>query len=601
MHSELLDRLTDRVAAALRPKEPLPLSQWADQHFRLSSESSARTGNWTTHPFQREPLDCMGPDSDFNEIVLMWASQLGKTQMALIRVAHTIAENPAPVLLIEPDLKMADSVSKDRLAPMFRDLQVLKGKVAEHRGRDSGSTILHRRFKGGSLTLVGSNSPAGLAFRSVRDVVLDELDRFEASAGNEGDQEVLATARTRTYRPRQLVVKVSSPTIRGASRIEAAYLESDQREYEVPCPLCDARQVLEWRRVEWPDGKPLDAEYRCRGCERLIPHHRKAWMVAEGQWEPRNPASRIAGFRLSELYSPWRTWGELAEEWLRCQGNPEKLRAFINTSLCELWDDTASADITESELLARRESYGPVLPERVALLTAGVDIQADRAEVSVFGWGSGEESWLMEHRVIPGDPTGPALWTALDSYLAAAWQHSFAGPMALHAVCVDSGAFTGQVTRFCDERRGRRFFAIKGMAGSRPVWPRRASKAVKGTVWVLGVDSLRATIQARLRIGEGPGRMHFPAKVDLPYFEQLNSEFVRTVYKRGRPERNWERRKGRRAEAWDCAVYALAGLFALGSLGIHVDVEAAKLEQLRQVGAAPVAAYPVYRSRFMGG
>ncbi|MBM3741026.1 MAG: phage terminase large subunit family protein, partial [Acidobacteria bacterium] len=261
----------------------------------------------------------------------------------------------------------------------------------------------------------------------------------------------------------------------------------------------------------------------------------------------------------------------------------------------------AAADITESDLLARRESYGPVLPDRVALLTAGVDIQADRAEISVFGWGAGEESWLMEHRVIPGDPTGPALWAALDAYLTTPWRHSFAGSMTLHAVCVDSGAFTGQVTRFCDERRGRRFFAIKGASGSRPVWPRRASKAVKGTVWVLGVDALRSTVQGRLKISEGPGRIHFPAQVDLGYFEQLNSEFVRTVFKRGRPERTWERRKGRRAEAWDCAVYALSGLFALGSLGIHVDVEAAKLENLRQVGSVSASApYPVYRSKFMG-
>lgn len=599
MNSAQLDRIAQQFAAALLPREPEPLSRWAEEHYRLSSESSARAGLWITHPFQREPLDCLGPDSEHREVVLMWASQLGKTQLMLIRIAHAIAENPAPALLVEPDLKMADSISKDRLSPMFRDLAILKGKVAEHRARDAGSTILHRRFTGGSITLVGSNSPAGLAFRSVRDVYLDELDRFEASAGNEGDQEYLARARTRTFNHNRLIVKVSSPTTRGASRIERAFLESDQREYFVPCPLCDVLQVLEWRRVEWPDGQPDAAAYRCRGCEKLIPHHLKARMVAGGKWIAGNPDSRIAGFRLSELYSPWRTWAELAHDWLRAQGSPEKLRAFINTSLAELWDDAAAAEVSESELMARRESYGPILPERAALLTAGVDIQADRAEVSVFSFGAGEESWLMEHRIIPGDPSTPGLWAALDAYLGQQWTHPIAGAMPIHAACVDSGAFTGAVTRFCDERRGRRIYAIKGASGPRPVWPKRASKAARGTVWLVGVDSLRQTISARMRITDGPGRIHFPATSTAEYFEQLNSEYLQTAYRRGRPVREWVRRKGRRAEAWDCAVYALGALYALASLGVHADVEAGKLEAMRQVGGPTPTGYRVYRSKFM--
>lgn len=601
MNSAHLDRIAGAFGAALLPREPLPLSAWAEEHYRLSSESSARAGLWITHPFQRETLDCLGPDSEYREVVLMWASQLGKTQLMLIRIAHSIAENPAPALLVEPDLRMADSISKDRLSPMFRDLAILKGKVAEHRARDAGSTILHRRFTGGSLTLVGSNSPAGLAFRSVRDVYLDELDRFEASAGNEGDQEYLARARTRTFNDNRLIVKVSSPTIRGASRIERAFLESDQREYFVPCPLCDMPQVLEWRRVEWPDGQPDAAAYRCRGCEKLIPHHMKARMVGGGKWMMGNPDSRIAGFRLSELYSPWRTWGELAHDWIRAQGSPEKLRAFINTSLAELWDDAAASEVSEADLMARRENYGPILPDRAALLTAGVDIQADRAEVSVFAFGAAEESWLMEHRIIPGDPSTPGLWAALDNYLASQWTHPAIGAIPIHAACVDSGAFTGAVTRFCDERRGRRVYAIKGAAGSRPVWPKRASKAARGTVWLLGVDSLRQTISARLRLAEGPGRIHFPAHVGAEYFEQLNSEFLSTTYRRGRPVREWIRRKGRRAEAWDCAVYALGAVAALGTLGIFPDVEAAKVEAMRQVGAVPAPGYQVYRSKFMGG
>lgn len=593
-----LDAALAGLALSVLPPERVPLSVWADRHRRLSSEGSAAPGQWQTLPFQREPLDCITPGSPYSEIVLMWSSQVGKSEALLNLVAYAVAEDPGPMLCVQPTLPMCEAFSKDRLAPLFRDTPILKGRVSDPKSRDSGATLFHRRFIGGHVTITGSNSPAGLASRPIRYVLMDELDRWEASAGAEGDQETLAKARTRTF-PNRKIVKVSSPTIKGASRIEAAFLASDQRFFHVPCPFCGHRQRLVWSRVEWSKDEPAKAAYRCAGCEELVPDHRKAWMVARGVWIAANPGSKVAGFHLSELYSPWRAWGELAEEWLKAQGNPEALRAFINTSLAELWDDAGAANVTEADLLARRENYGPTLPERAAVLTAGADVQADRIEVSVFAWGPGEESWLMTHRVIPGDPTGPGVWAALDSFLLERWQHPLVGPMPIHAACIDSGFLAGQVTRFCDERRGRRVWAVKGMAGSGPVWPRKQSKAPKGRVYVLHHDSLKTTLQRRLSIAEGPGKMHFPTTVGLRYCEQLNSEFLRTEYRRGRPERVWERRKGRAAEAWDAAVYAYAAIFGLQAQGVHVDAEAARLDGLRQVGAAAPAGYQTYRSNFV--
>jgi phage terminase large subunit GpA-like protein len=596
--------LADCVHAAARavlPPVHVPLSTWANDHVRLSSEGSVQAGHWQCFPYQTEPLDCMGPHSPYQEVVLMWASQMSKTQLALCLLAHVVAADPGPCLIVEPTLPMAEALSKDRIAPMFRDMPVLQGIVADPRGRDSGSTIFHRRFRGGHVTVVGSNSPAGLASRPIRFLFLDEVDRFEASAGAEGDPAALAIARTRTFWNRK-VIWTSSPTIKDASRIAAAFEESDQREYYVPCPFCGAYQVLEWKRVEWPERRPQDAEYRCEKCEKLIPHHRKAWMVAQGVWRPQNPGSRIAGFRLSELYSPWRAWGEVAEDWLKAQGNPERLRAFINTSLAELWDDAGQAGVTEADLMARREQYGPMLPEGAAVVTCGVDVQDNRVEASVFAWGRAEECWLMVHRVIPGDPSTPQLWAALDDFLLQPWRHPFAGQMPIHATCIDSGGhFTQAVCNFADARRGRRVWAIKGDGGARPVWPRKESKARKGKVWLIGVDSPKSTLAARLRVTEGPGRVHFPVTVGLPYFEQLNSEFLRTTYRRGRPERTWERRKGRAAEGLDCAVYAYAALCGLRAHGVDLDQEAARVELLRPAATRPepAPAYPVYRSKFV--
>jgi len=598
--------LADCVHAAARavlPPVRVPLSAWANEHVRLSSEGSVLAGHWQCFPYQVEPLDCMGPHSPYQEVVLMWASQMSKTQLALCLLAHVVAEDPGPCLIVEPTLAMAEALSKDRIAPLFRDTPILRGLVADPKARDAGSTIFHRRFKGGHVTVVGSNSPAGLASRPIRFLFLDEVDRFEASAGAEGDPAALAIARTRTFWNRK-VIWTSSPTVKDASRIAAAFEESDQREYYVPCPLCGEYRALEWKRLEWPEGRPHDAEYRCERCEKLIPHHRKAWMVAQGVWRPQKPGSRIAGFRLSELYSPWRAWGELAEDWLKAQGNPERLRAFVNTSLAELWDDAGQAGVTEAELLARREQYGPMLPESAAVLTSGVDVQDNRVEASVFAWGRSEECWLMAHRVIPGDPSTPQLWSALDDFLLQPWRHPLLGSVPIHATCIDSGGhFTQAVCDFADARRGRRVWAIKGEGGARPVWPRKESKARKGKVWLIGVDSPKATLAARLRITEGPGRVHFPATVGLPYFEQLTSEYLKTTYRRGRPERTWERRKGRAAEALDCAVYAYAALCGLRAHGVDLDQEVARLELLRPAVVRPetvtVPAYQVYRSKFV--
>jgi len=592
------------AADALEPPERVSLAQWAENHFYLSSEASAQTGRWKCFPYQIEPLEAMAPHSPYEQVCLMWASQMSKSSLTLIFLAYIIAEDPGPSLIVQPDLTLAEAFSKDRIAPMVRDTPILQGKVADPKSRDSGSTIFHRRFHGGHLTIVSAGSPAGLAGRPIRYLILDEVDRFKPSAGAEGSPTSLAIARTRTFRASRKILWTSSPTIKGESEIADVFAESDQREYEVPCPHCGLYQVLTWRRIEWPEGEPEQAFYRCVGCERVVEHHHKAWMVARGQWTPRNPGARIAGFHLSELVSPFRSWGELAVDWLKAQTSPERLRAFINTSLAELWDDAGQTSVSERELLARVEPIGPSVPEAAAILTAGVDVQDNRLEVSIYAWGRGEESWLMTHRVLPGDPSTPHLWAELDKLLLETWTHPVVGAMPVHAACIDSGGhFTQAVCNFAEARRGRRVFAIKGRAGAHPIWPKRQSRAAKGNVWLVGVDSAKQILAQRLTLTEGPGRIHFPATCGLEFFEQMCSEYLETKYKRGRPERNWVRKQGRAAEAWDCAVYALCALAALRTHGIHVDQECERIELMSDASrpTASVMPYRVNRSRYLYG
>lgn len=610
-----LDAPIAALAAGLLPPERIPLSEWADRHMRLSSEASSQPGAWTSLSYQREPLDCMSPHSIYESVVLVWASQMSKTACFLVFLAYVIAEAPGPALNVQPNLNMADAFSKERLSPMFRDTPAVHGRVKPRRSRDSDSTIQHTSFLGGHLTIVGANSPAGLATRPIRYLIRDEMDRWEESAGAEGDPAALSEARTRTFWNRK-ILDASTPTLKGTldekgryvplSRIESSWLESDQRYYHVPCPHCGKKQRLVWSNVEWPKGKPLEAQYRCEHCRRLIAPHHKRWMVDHGEWIASRPGAAKAGFHLSELYSVWpkRDWGVLADEWVKCEGDIERRRVFINTSLAEWWDDTATGGIDERELMKRRENYSAAtLPESVALLVAGCDLQEDRIEVSVWGFGLNDESWLIEHRVIPGNLETRQVWDDFDEFILRRWTHPWAGPMPLAAVAIDAGHRPDRVCPFADERRGRRVWAVKGDDGKRPPWPRKASRAKKGLVYVVGVNSLRSTIQARLRIVDGAGRMHFPATVELPYFEQLNSEFLHTDYRRGRPVRVWERRKGRRAEAWDCAVYALAAVFGLASQGVYVATEAARVEAMRKAPPTPEPPRPgrfAVRSKYMG-
>jgi phage terminase large subunit GpA-like protein len=581
------------VIAAFEPPPRLTVSGWADRNRRLSPEASAEAGEWRTDraPYQKALLDALTPNSPYERVVFMSSSQVGKTECLNSFVGYVIDQDPGPVLVVQPRVEDGESWSKDRLAPMLRDTPCLRGKVADVRTRDSNNRILHKRFQGGSITIAGANSPAGLAMRPIRYVLLDEVDRYPPSAGTEGDPISLAVKRSTTWWNRKILL-VSTPTIKGVSRIESWWLRSNQSNYWVPCPECQGFQVLVWPNLIWPKDHPEEARYRCAHCERLLESFRKPWMLAHGEWRSANPKSKIAGFWINQLYSPWKEWPETAIEGVEARhGGPETWRAFVNTALGELWDDEAETSVDIATLLARREDYGPRLPAGVCLLTAGVDLQVDRAEVELVGWGKGEESWSIEYRVFPGDPSAPELWRALDEYLGRQWLHEYGISLPIAAAGIDSGFHTQQVYDFCRVRYHRRIFALKGKAGHLPVWPKKPTRNTinRTPMWIVGVDSAKSVIYGRLKIEQpSPGFCHFPAERTREWFEQLLSETLVTSYSRGVPVREWRPKKGVRTEVLDARVYSYAALCGLVSMGLRVDMEAERVAALRPTGEAGV-------------
>ena len=579
----------------LKPDPLLTVSEWADNHRMLSSVASSEPGPWRTSrtPYLKEVMDCLSPSSPVERVVAMFASQTGKTEAGLNWIGHVIHHVPGPMLMVQPTVEMAKRYSKQRIAPLIEASPVLRELVKPARSRDSGNTVLTKEFPGGALMMTGANSAVGLSSTPVRFLFLDEVDRFSADVDQEGDPIGLAIQRAATFYNRKILL-TSTPTIKGFSRIEAAYAESDRRRYWLPCPECGEFQILEWRQVRWPKGEREKAFYLCIHCGNEIQDHQKGWMLENGKWIAEAQGDgKTAGFHLSGLYSPhgWTSWGEIAVEHGQVYKDPPRLKVWCNTKLAESWEEDADR-IDGEGLLERREDWGNLLPPGVAILDAGVDVQDDRIEVEVVGWGKDEESWSIDYRVLWGDPSSPAVWKDLDDFLSRTFPHSReVADMAIRAVAVDTGGHhTLKSYAFCRARQGRRIWAIKGRGGMGvPIWPRRPSKNNKGKVplFIVGVDACKEAVYARLHLEEaGPGYCHFPMKRDVEYFKQLTAESVVTRYHKGRPIREWKKKDKDRNEALDCRVYALAALQGLVSMGLRLNREA------HRIFVAPMKANP---------
>lgn len=563
--------------SAWSPPPKLNVADWADAERRLDSQSSSEPGRWYTSraEYQRGIMNACS-DPTIKEVVVMAGAQLGKTEAILNIIGYHIDNDPSPILVLQPTLEMAQAFSKDRIAAgLLRSTPCLQGKVKDPRARDSGNTTLHKVFPGGAITIVGANSPAGLASRPIRIVLCDEVDRYPTSAGSEGDPIQLARKRSATFWNRK-VIMVSTPTNKNSSRIEEAFEASDKRLYHVPCKHCHTPQVMKWANVRWEDRNPDTAHYVCEHCAVIWTESDRIWAIRNGEWVITQPESSVAGFAINGMYSPWTTIKDAVREFLSVRKNPEQLRVFTNTYLGETWEDEGET-VDDYELSERREQMMNI-PDDVILMTAGVDVQDNRLEVSIIGWGRDDETYVIGHETLYGDPSTPQLWTNLDSVLNTQFETESGRQIAIRASCVDSGGhFTNSVYSYCKKNAPRRIFAIKGVGGEgKPISGRPSKNNIgKCLLFPVGVDTAKDLLFARMRIKEsGAGYMHFSDVLNDEYFRQLTAEKIVTRFHRGFKKRVFEKVRPRN-EALDCMVYALA---AYGILGVNVNALADKLE-----------------------
>ena len=517
-------------------------------------------------------------DPTNRDVVVMAGAQVGKTEVILNVIGYHIAHDPSPILVVQPTLEMAQSFSKDRLSPMLRDTPQLRGKVKDPRSRDANNTTTHKVFPGGHISLVGSNSAAGLASRPIRVVLCDEVDRYPASAGSEGDPIQLARKRSATFWNRKIVM-VSTPTNKGSSRIEASFEESDKRRFHVPCEDCGHEQTLKWSGVQWEKDKPETATYVCEECGSCWSDAARNRSVRKGQWKATEEFKGIAGFHINGIYSPWTPLSDAVRDFLSAKKMPETLRVWTNVYLAESWEDQGET-VDDYDVAQRAEEFGPRVDSGVVVVTAGIDVQDDRIEVEIVGWGRSEESWSLDYTTLYGDPSTPQLWQDLDAHLATKYDTEDGRVLQIRSACIDSGGhYTKAVYDFVRPREGKRVFAIKGMAGeSRPIVSRPSRNNIgKIRLFTLGVDNIKSLIFSRLQIqSEGPGFCHFPNDRPDEYFKQLAaSEKIVTKFHKGFPRREFIKTRTRN-EALDCRVYATG---ALAILNLNLDTLADRASQ----------------------
>lgn len=597
---------------AWAPPPKLTLSEWADRYYYLSPETAAEPGRWKTLPYQREPMDAM-TDPRVQQVSVMKSARVGYTLMVTAFVGYHIHYAPCPILVVQPTVDDAKGYSKEGIAPMLRDCPALSAIVfeeAEDVGpKDSGNTILHKKFPGGVLSMVGANSGAGFRRVSRKKVVFDEVDAYPPSAGSDGDQIKLGTMRTQAYWDRTILAG-STPLVAGASRIERLFAEGDGRRYFVPCPSCSHMAPFVFNgdgghRMTWPEGKPEDAFFSCQknGC--IIEHSQKRDIIARGQWRAERPFEGHASFHIWAAYSyaPNASWADIARAFLEAKDNPQLLRTFVNTWLGETWKERGEAPDWQ-RLYERRESYEiGTVPAGSLVLTCGVDVQKDRFVYEVVSWGAGKESWSVDAAVIPADTSNLAEWTKLDELLGRTYAGADGALRAINCLAVDAGYNTNVVYSWARQHPMDRVIAVKGAAGARALigTPSKVDVTIRGRktgykLWLVGADIAKSELYGWLQLAKPKdgdpypgGYCHFP-QYDEEFFKQLTAEhLVPHVDSRNFTRYEWELRQGQQNHWLDCRIYARAAASLKGLDRMRAAKKSPVLQPEKREPAAPLA------------
>jgi phage terminase large subunit GpA-like protein len=573
----------------IKPDPQLSVSEWADE-FRFLPQVSAEPGRFkmSRTPYMAEIINHLSVHDPAQEIIFKKCSQIGATESGNNWLGYIIHIAPAPMLYVMPTDTMMKQTSKNRISKMIEATPAIKQKIKPTKSKDSNNTISFKEFEGGFFMGVGANSPVGLASTAVRNVYLDEIDRYPMDVGGEGSAIDLAKTRTATFGARRKIFLTSTPTLEGSSAIDLAYKKTDQRLYHVPCPHCGVMQSLDFEQLSFDKSKIKSAEffvtYQCPHCEEEIPERFKTKMMADGKWIPMAPENSnglVFGYHLNALYSPygWYSWIDLVKEYEEAQNDIPKLITFTNTKLGETYND--KGDKPDWEILyAKREAYPKNKPfAAVGFITAGVDVQADRLELEIVGWMKGKRSQSLDYRILFGDTTQPAVWQQLDSVLNETFLREDDCVLPISKMAIDTGYNTTHVYNYCRRHSVNRLIPVKGqdkqiimVSHPKLVDVSQRGKAIGSVkIFNIGVSLIKSELYGWLKqmpASDGSntyphGYCHFPEYDELHFRSLTAEEMQQVINKKGETLYSWVV-KYKRNERLDCRVYARAAAAVAG-------------------------------------
>lgn len=587
------------ISVGLKPDPVVLPSEWAEEHLILADGPKAgfRWDRQTT-PYAPGILDCLASTTAYTRVSVRKSAQVGLTELMIAWLGSIIDVTPAKAMLIMPTISTAQDFNREKLGPTIDQTKSLNRKVRQAASRSAqSSTALSKRFPGGSLILTGANSTADLRSKTVKYLCGDEIDEWPLDLDGQGDPMEMADARQISFHATGDYKKLeaSTPTIKGQSRIDAAFEAGDQRYFHCPCPHCDTYQRLVFGgsdidyglkfNTEWP----YEAHYICIECGVPIEHHQKRAMVQAGKWIAERPEpGRHPSFHIDALCSLLTTWDKLVEAFLKAKDDPVKLKAFVNLWLGQAWEERGDAP-EWSRLFARRESYAPrTIPPGGLIFTCGCDVQGDGIYYEVVAWGRDRQSWSIDQGFMPGNTADPTdkVWSDLDDLIARRYPDAYGNYWPVDALAIDSGYNTNQVYMWASKHPNAR--AIKGMDG----WQKAAISASPSKVdinwngqrlkygamlWQVGTWGLKSELYANLRKQgardgqelDPPGFCHFSEFHDEPYFKQLTSEFLKETNVKGRVIKVWHASGPNHLH--DCRIYNMAMFEHLGGARLTAE------------------------------
>lgn len=589
----------------LRPSPIMTVSEWADA-YRVLPPTSAEKGKYRVSrtPYLREPMNCLSIHCPVRVVVIKKPTQVGATEAANNFLFYIADMYPGPCMMVLPTSELAKRHSKTKIATSLHAMPDLHAKIHDVSAR-GGDGIFIKEFPGGFWTFVGSNSPTIFRSTSIQYLILDDEDGYEADIGGEGDTGALAKKRTDSFSASSKWLLMSTPTIKGISRVDHDFETTDQCDYYIPCPHCGEEQPMVWGGTGYDEGIKFvhtpkttqidDVYYLCRKCHKRIDEYHKPYMLENGVWIPKYPEIKIRrGFQLNSLYSPlgWVSWGKVAEEFLESKKKPELLKVWVNTRT-GLSFELEGEQPDWTSIREREEDYiiGRV-PQGGLMITMGVDVQINRLAVVILTFGRSEECWLLLWTEIFGNPAQPEIWEELDSLYRKPLEHAFGVDMHVNCMAIDSSDQTQLVYNYV-RPRGPRIIAVKGSSiHGKPIIgrPTKQNVITNGTVktnavdlYSIGTDTAKHLLYARLQLKRkeddgdttNTAMIHFPRGLDDDFYRQLTSERIVTRYVKGFPVKEWVLPSGARNEALDCFVYAYAA-------AVHAGVHRANWSEIEQ-------------------